>query len=338
MGGVRDVLAEVVRLAEAGRPGFAASVGLGADTLDPGQLAAFPATLAEMYAVLAGTERPVPDERLMDVVPGRRLMHRAEAPAAAAALRNAWPDLRAHWPFTADYAGCHHVFDVHSGEVLDLAPELGPATVAASLERYWATVLECYRAGICFVGPDGYLDSDADSTTTPAVSVTSPWRRAADQMTNYTIERRTMEPRHAAVVRDRLRWSELGANLLPLLDRVYAAVKAGRVVQTGQNIFIYRDPTKDGVSVEIGVEVAGPFPATDGVAYSATPEGEVAVTTHRGAYAQLGAAHDAVIAWCAANGRERTGVSWEVYGDWREDPADLETEVCYALRARANPR
>jgi hypothetical protein len=24
--------------------------------------------------------------------------------------------------------------------------------------------------------------------------------------------------------------------------------------------------------------------------------------------------------------------SWEVYGDWREDPAELETEVCYALR------
>jgi len=26
--------------------------------------------------------------------------------------------------------------------------------------------------------------------------------------------------------------------------------------------------------------------------------------------------------------------SWEVYGDWREDPAELETEVCYGYALR----
>ncbi len=31
-------------------------------------------------------------------------------------------------------------------------------------------------------------------------------------------------------------------------------------------------------------------------------------------------------------GLELAGPRWEIYGDWREDPADLETEVYYLLQ------
>lgn len=41
--------------------------------------------------------------------------------------------------------------------------------------------------------------------------------------------------RHVAAVRERRRWTELGAALLPLLDLVYVAVRAGAVVKTGGN-------------------------------------------------------------------------------------------------------
>jgi len=148
---------------------------------------------------------------------------------------------------------------------------------------------------------------------------------------SYAVEVRPVTARRAAVVRDRRRWSELGKKLIPLLDRVYVAVRAGKVAQTGQNIFVYRDRTKDGVSVEVGVEVAAPFSPIDGVAYSETPAGEAAVTTHTGPYSGLGAAHEAVIEWCERSGRSRAGVWWEVYGDWHEDPAQLQTEVFYAV-------
>jgi len=148
---------------------------------------------------------------------------------------------------------------------------------------------------------------------------------------SYVVEMRSVPARRAAVVRDRLRWSELGKKLIPLLDRVYAVVRAGKVTQTGQNIFIYRDGTKDGVSVEVGVEVAAPFLPIDDVGYSETPAGEVAVTIHRGPYSGLGAAHEAVIEWCKPSGRSRAGVWWEVYGDWHEDPAQLQTDVYYAV-------
>jgi len=55
------------------------------------------------------------------------------------------------------------------------------------------------------------------------------------------------------------------------------------------------------------------------------------VTIHRGPYGELGAAHQAVVRWCEAEGRELTGERWEVYGDWEEDPALLETTVFYRL-------
>jgi len=138
--------------------------------------------------------------------------------------------------------------------------------------------------------------------------------------------------RPVAVVREYLRWSELGHRLIPLLDRVYVAVRAAKVVQAGQNVFIYRDATREGANVEVGVEVGGRFAPTGDVAYSETPSGEVATVTHTGPYSNLKEAHDAVMGWCRANCRAQTGTSWEIYGDWREDPAQLETEVCYALR------
>ena len=150
-------------------------------------------------------------------------------------------------------------------------------------------------------------------------------------MSSYKVSLQSVRARGVAVVRDRRRWSDLGGKLIALLDRVYVAVRAGEVVQTGQNVFIYRDGTPEGVSVEIGVEVAAPFPAAGDVQYSETPAGDAAMTTHTGPYAGLGAAHEAVIGWCNENGRVRAGVWWEVYGDWEEDPAKLRTEVCYAV-------
>lgn len=147
----------------------------------------------------------------------------------------------------------------------------------------------------------------------------------------YEIKIHKVPVRHLAVVRRRLGWSELGGNLIPLLDRVYEKVHAGKVIQNGQNVFFYKDGTKDGVTVEVGVEVSGYFDAVDDVIYSQTPSGEVASVLHVGPYSQLGKAYDAVIQWCTEHHRPHANVYWEVYGDWDEDPAKLETEVFYLL-------
>jgi effector-binding domain-containing protein len=148
----------------------------------------------------------------------------------------------------------------------------------------------------------------------------------------YEIKIHSVPARQLAVVRQRRKWSELGEHLIPLLDRVYAQVRAGNVIQSGQNVFMYKAGTQDGVTVEVGVEVSNQFEDKDDVMYSSTPSGEVASTLHTGPYSDLGGAHNAVIQWCKEHQRPWANVWWEVYGDWEEDPTQLQTEVFYLLQ------
>ena len=62
-----------------------------------------------------------------------------------------------------------------------------------------------------------------------------------------------------------------------------------------------------------------------------TPAGEVARTVHVGPYDRLGDAHAAIHAWCAAHGRTIGPASWETYGHWTDDPAQLKTTISYLL-------
>jgi len=114
---------------------------------------------------------------------------------------------------------------------------------------------------------------------------------------------------------------------------VYVQVRAGKIVQTGHNVFLYTDATKDSVTAEIGVEVSVPFETVDDVVYSSTPSGEVVSTLHVGPYSALSGAYDALAQWCKEHNRLRAKTFWEVYGDWNEDPAKLETEVFYLLES-----
>jgi effector-binding domain-containing protein len=83
--------------------------------------------------------------------------------------------------------------------------------------------------------------------------------------------------------------------------------------------------------VEVGVELLVPCPLIGRVVASALPAGQVAMTVHHGAYSELGAAHRAVIDWCAAQGKPRSGARWEVYGPHNDDPAKVWTEVYHLL-------
>jgi hypothetical protein len=45
----------------------------------------------------------------------------------------------------------------------------------------------------------------------------------------------------------------------------------------------------------------------------------------------VGAAHDAVVAWCATHGHRLTGLRWEIYGPHCDDPAEQWTEVSWLV-------
>jgi effector-binding domain-containing protein len=144
----------------------------------------------------------------------------------------------------------------------------------------------------------------------------------------YPVTIQTTDASPTAVVAAATTWAEFPTLWPVLLDEVYAFVRGGGVAQSGHNVMLYRD---DEPNVEVGVQVAGAFEPGGRVVPSALPAGEVASTVHRGPYDKLEEAHVAVRTWCAARRHVLTGMRWEIYGDWHEDPNELETEICYLL-------
>ena len=140
-----------------------------------------------------------------------------------------------------------------------------------------------------------------------------------------------VRPRPIAVVRVTTVLSTWPREFMKTLDKVYEAVRAGKVKQSGQNVMVYR-PRKDGqVDIECGVEVAAEFEKTGEVIYSETPAGLAATTPHIGPYQELGVSHRAIVDWSRRNGHHLTGTCWEIYGDWEEDTAKLRTDLFHLL-------
>ena len=159
-------------------------------------------------------------------------------------------------------------------------------------------------------------------------------------MTGTEVALRTVVPRPTAVVSQTTTWQQFPDVCRPLLDEVYGFVR-GREAELSpeqgpevwRNAFLYLD---DRPTVEIGVLVSRPFEPHGRVVPSQLPGGEVATAVHRGDYAELGRTHEAVGEFIEAQGLVRVGPSWEIYGHWREDPSELETEVYYLVQSSAS--
>ena len=145
----------------------------------------------------------------------------------------------------------------------------------------------------------------------------------------YQVEVRTVESQTTAVVRRRARPSELAEVVPRACGEVWAFIRSAGLPHPGQNLALYLNGEGD---LECGVEVAEPFAGDGSVVCSSTPAGLVATAAHWGPYDRLHEAHEAIRNWCAAQGHQLTETSWEVYGDWDDDPAKLRTDVFYLLR------
>jgi effector-binding domain-containing protein len=146
-----------------------------------------------------------------------------------------------------------------------------------------------------------------------------------------TVEIRQLESIPLAVIRRQAHASEL-ARLVPECCGLVWNVVRAQHARAGRHVALYWDGS---IRLEVGVELHGPFSEDGDVVRSATPAGTVASATHFGAYGGLGAAHDAVRAWCRANEHRLAGPSWEIYGhwqpEWNDDPSRIRTDVYWLL-------
>ena len=147
---------------------------------------------------------------------------------------------------------------------------------------------------------------------------------------DYEIRVEDVLPRQLAAARGAASRADLGRTILKLLDTVWPVLR-GQHVPTGHNVVLYFGGL---AHIEAGVEVFGDFIDAGGVRHSQTPAGPAVTTTHWGEYSEMAGAYAAVARWCAAKGRQQTGTSWEVYGDWADDPQQRRTDI-YLLLASA---
>ena len=151
---------------------------------------------------------------------------------------------------------------------------------------------------------------------------------------NYHVVTKSVSAQPLASVRRRVPKGEVGRAWKPALDLVWEFLRRHEGLRSdGHNCFLYHHstPGEAEMIVDFGVQVIRPFAAAGEVVCTETPAGEVAMTTHIGSYAKLGAAHEAINSWRATSGRAFGACSWEIYGDWTEDEAKLETQVIYLL-------
>jgi effector-binding domain-containing protein len=149
----------------------------------------------------------------------------------------------------------------------------------------------------------------------------------------YDVVVETAQAELVAAVRAKVPIGGIARAWKPALDQVWAFLKENGGLRPGHNLFLYHHAERrnEAMNIDFGVQVARPFERQGDVQCIATPSGEVARTVHVGPYDRLGVAHDALHAWCAANNRKIAQASWEIYGDWSNDPALLETTIKYLL-------
>ena len=148
----------------------------------------------------------------------------------------------------------------------------------------------------------------------------------------YEVHTEWAQPRALAAIREGTTQQQLSADIVRVLGLIWPVLRE-QGVRTGHNVVVYLGGEDGVLVVDFGVEVLSSFEDRGPVHHAFTPSGEVATTAHYGEYSDMGLAYSALERWCADHGRSPSGVSWEVYGDWEDDPAKRRTDVYFLLEA-----
>ena len=140
-----------------------------------------------------------------------------------------------------------------------------------------------------------------------------------------------IEPVLLAVTEAELDRREVAPNIRRMFDVVYAWLKAAPVRQAGHNYALYDRGVHRELLVRVGFPVSGPFADTSSVKCIERGAGRAARAVHVGPYSELHRTYAELHAWVRREGLRLGSQSWEVYGDWQDDPSRLETELYLRL-------
>lgn len=161
---LRDQFSELVRLSGTLRPAYPGSLGV-ADPQHRQKILTFwpdefPPLIDAIYSTVRGTRRGIRDQKLMDFLPGYRLIHIDELASCFAALAKQVPKPRL-FPFLANYSSDYICVD--GKKVSDVThDELEIAVLHKTPHKFLETICEFYRRKIYRLDRDGFLDYDQD--------------------------------------------------------------------------------------------------------------------------------------------------------------------------------
>ncbi len=155
--------------------------------------------------------------------------------------------------------------------------------------------------------------------------------QARNKAMSYTFDIVDIEPVVLAVAQARFMRSEVSSKLLSLFDIAYSWLKTSSVKQAGHNYAIYDQCTADQMRVQAGFPVSDHFPDCESVKCVQLKSGRAVHVKHIGPYGKLQAAYNGLHEWCAREGYKTSGESWEIYGDWNDDPSQLVTDIYFRV-------
>jgi len=142
----------------------------------------------------------------------------------------------------------------------------------------------------------------------------------------------SISPVLLALTQEEVPRGQIPARIRAMFDIVYAWIREAPVRQAGHNYALYDRCTPHSLRVQVGFPVSARFADTERVKCVELAAGRAAHAVHVGPWAELHRTYAALDAWCSERALALTGESWEVYGDWCEDPSRLETELFQRIR------
>lgn len=129
-----------------------------------------PQIYREIYSTFAGTRRDLKEQKLMDFIPGYRLIHIEELETEYHTFaRMAGSDamyenqIEAAAPLLADYASsyiCYVKKRDRTEAIFSYSPDGGFEEMHRSLETFFETIIAFYKEDVYFLDNNGFLDYD----------------------------------------------------------------------------------------------------------------------------------------------------------------------------------